>query len=164
MFITDPKELSAYQKENRFWQGIPGIEKTKRGRLFVTFYSGGHTEEPGNYVLLKMSDDDGVTWSEVIAVQDPGAPKRAFDPCLWMDPLGRLWWFWSQQETSQFDGVGGVWYVRCDRPDTEHLTFTAPVRFANGVMMNKPTVLKDGTWLFPCAIWNGSLQVQEMSF
>ena len=37
MFITDPKELSAYQKENRFWQGIPGIEKTKRGRLFVTF-------------------------------------------------------------------------------------------------------------------------------
>ena len=153
MFITDPKELSAYQKENRFWQGIPGIEKTKRGRLFVTFYSGGHTEEPGNYVLLKMSDDDGVTWSEVIAVQDPGAPKRAFDPCLWMDPLGRLWWFWSQQETSQFDGVGGVWYVRCDRPDTEHLTFTAPVRFANGVMMNKPTVLKDGTWLFPCAIW-----------
>ncbi|MBR6748357.1 MAG: exo-alpha-sialidase [Clostridia bacterium] len=24
---------------------------------------------------------------------------------------------------------------------------------ANGVMMDKPTVTEDGTWLLPCAIW-----------
>lgn len=153
MFITQKQALGAYQREHRFWQGIPGIEKTQGGRLFVTFYSGGHTEEPGNFVLLKKSDDDGISWSEILAVSDPKVPKRAFDPCLWLDPLGRLWWFWSQQEESRFDGIGGVWYVRCDHPDDACLEFTEPVRFANGVMMNKPTVLKDGAWLFPCAIW-----------
>lgn len=153
MFITNRHALGAYQKEHRLWQGIPGIEKTKRGRLFITFYSGGETEAPGNYVVLKKSDDDGVTWSDILAVNAPQFPARAFDPCLWIDPMGRLWWFWSQQETGQFDGVGGVWYVRCDQPEEETLTFTEPFRFANGVMMNKPTVLKNGTWLFPCAIW-----------
>lgn len=29
MFITDPKELSAYQKENRFGRGFPVLKKQK---------------------------------------------------------------------------------------------------------------------------------------
>jgi len=153
MFITNETLLKPYQNEHRLWQGIPGIERTNGGRLFVTFYSGGKTEEPGNYVLLKKSDDDGYTWSDIIAVNDPIAPKRSFDPCLWLDPLGRLWWIWSQGEQESFDAIGGVWFVRCDAPDAEELIWTAPRRFANGVMMNKPTVLKNGDWLFPCAIW-----------
>lgn len=55
MFITNRYALGAYQKEHRLWQGIPGIEKTKKGRLFITFYSGGETEAPGNYVVLKKA-------------------------------------------------------------------------------------------------------------
>lgn len=153
MFITDKESLEPYQKENRLWQGIPGIEKTNGGRLFVTFYSGGPTEAPGNYVLLKKSDDDGATWSDIIAVNDPKAPKRSFDPCLWKDPMGRLWWFWSQGEKESFDAIGGVWFVRCDNPDADELLWTKPKRFANGVMMNKPSVIANGDWLFPCAIW-----------
>jgi hypothetical protein len=153
VFITDKQELRPYQKENRRWQGIPGIEKTRNGRLFATFYSGGTTEGPGNYVLLKYSDDDGDSFSDIIAVHDPKLPRRSFDPCLWIDPEERLWWFWSQWESEQFDGIGGVWYARCDHPDKDPLVWTEPVRFANGVMMNKPTVLRNGNWLFPCAIW-----------
>lgn len=153
MLITDKEKLQAYEKEHRLWQGIPGIEKTEGGRLFVTFYSGGPTEGPGNFALLKMSDDDGMTWSDVIAAIAPGAPRRAFDPGLWVDLLGRLWWYWSQQEQESFDAVGGVWFVRCDAPDAQELVWTEPVRLANGVMMNKPTVLQNGSWLFPCAIW-----------
>jgi hypothetical protein len=154
MFYTDKENLRKYQKEYRLWQGIPGIERTRNGRLFATFYSGGQIEEPGNYVLLKMSDDDGFTWSDIIAVCDPKAPRRTFDPVLWTDPQGRLWWFWSQCEGEQWDGKGGVWYARCDRPDDDKLLWTEPICFANGVMMNKPTVLRDGNWLFPCAVWN----------
>ncbi|MHB1483518.1 MAG: sialidase family protein [Saccharofermentanales bacterium] len=162
MFITEKEKLKNYQKDHRLWQGIPGIDRTAGGRLFATFYSGGETEAPGNYVLLKKSDDDGITWGDIIAVNDPNAtkrsfnalaPKRSFDPCLWIDPLGRLWWFWSQQEQENFDAIVGVWYVRCDRPDDEMLNWTETVRFANGVMMNKPTVLRNGSWLFPCAVW-----------
>lgn len=152
MFITNAEELKQYQKEHRLWQGVPGIEKTKGGRLFATFYSGEETEGPGNYVLLKKSENDGFTWSDIIAVYDPKSPQRAFDPCLWIDPDGRLWWFWSQSE-GKFDGICGVWFVRCDWPDEHHMIWTEPARFANGVMMNKPTVLENGDWLMPCAIW-----------
>lgn len=152
MLVTESEKLKKYDMVHRLWQGIPGIEKTKGGRLFAAFYSGGEGEGAGNYVLLKKSEDDGFTWSEIIAVHDPKAPQRAFDPCLWIDPDGRLWWFWSQS-VDKFDGVCGVWYARCDRPDESELVWTDPVRFANGVMMNKPTVLKNGDWLMPCAIW-----------
>lgn len=155
MLITDPVQLQDYKK--RSWQGIPSIECTRGGRLFATFYTGGSTEGAGNYAVLKKSDDKGNTWSDFIAVYDPGTPRRAFDPAIWLDPKGRLWWFWSESMTTkaddQFDGVGGVCYVRCDHPDAEELIWTEPVRFANGVMMNKPTVLSTGEWLFPCAVW-----------
>ena len=50
MLITDKKELEKYTTEKRFWQGIPGIEVTKKGRIFSTFYSGEIDEEVGNYV------------------------------------------------------------------------------------------------------------------
>jgi len=154
MFITEKEQLKPYQKENRLWQGIPGIEITKGGRLFVTFYSGKRGEGVGNYILLKMSDDDGYTWSPIIAAYEPKEPLRAFDPCIWMDPIGRLWWFWSECEGEHWDGIGGVWFCRCDNPDEKILKWTEPVRFANGVMMNKPTVLSNGDWLMPCAVWD----------
>ena len=55
MPITDKKELERFSECHRVWQGIPGIEHTKGGRTFVTFYSGGATETYGNYVLLYKS-------------------------------------------------------------------------------------------------------------
>lgn len=57
MFITDKNKLKEYGKEYRLWQGIPGIEVTKKGRIFSTFYSGGVMEEIGNYAVLLKSDD-----------------------------------------------------------------------------------------------------------
>lgn len=53
MLITDRKILQSYGTTKRLWQGIPGIEVTKKGRIFLCFYSGGTREEIGNYVLLK---------------------------------------------------------------------------------------------------------------
>ena len=56
MLITDKKELQKYTAKHRVWQGIPGIEVTKGGRIFSTFYSGGVKEELGNYVIIKRTD------------------------------------------------------------------------------------------------------------
>ena len=152
MLITDKEALQRYQ--NRKWQGIPGIERTKNGRLFATFYSGGEGEGIGNFAVLLKSEDDGRNWSDLIAVSHPSADKRAFDPCLFVDPKGRLWWFWAESKDRMFDGKCGVWCVRCDDPDADTLIWTAPRRIANGIMMNKPTVLNNGDWLLPCAVWN----------
>ena len=37
MLITDPKRLQAFYTGQRIWQGIPSVEVTKKGRIFVTF-------------------------------------------------------------------------------------------------------------------------------
>ena len=95
MLYTETKELQKYRDSKRLWQGIPSIEVTKRGRIFLTFYSGGVKEEIGNYVIVIKSDDGGNHFSEpiVIVKEDNG---RCFDPCLWIDPLGELWLTWAK--------------------------------------------------------------------
>lgn len=144
--------MDQYADETRNWQGIPGIERTKAGRLWATFYSGGVDEGPDNYVLLIRSEDDGNTWTKPVLVIDPPGKVRAFDPCLWVDPLGRLWLFWAQSYTF-YDGRVGVWAINCCDPDNQEPVWSKPTRIANGVMMNKPTVLSTGEWLLPCAVW-----------
>ena len=58
MLITDKELLKKYISSKNLWLGIPSIEVTKKGRTFLTFYSGGTKEEIGNYVLLIKSDDE----------------------------------------------------------------------------------------------------------
>jgi len=82
--------------------------------------------------------------------------EREFDPCLWSDPTGTLWLFWSQcNDGKHFDGRAGVWETHTANPDAENPAWSAPRRIANGIMMNKPTVLSSGRWLLPTTVWSG---------
>lgn len=146
MLITDKVILKNYTRDKSLWLGIPSIEVTKGGRTFLTYYSGGAKEDIGNFSALIMSDD-GINFSEPIAVCFKEA-HRCFDPCIWLDPLGRLWYTWS---VCPDDGVYGV---ICDNPDAENLVFSEEFFIGNNVMMNKPTVLSSGEWAFPMAVWN----------
>ena len=89
MFITDKSELMRFSTQYRLWQGIPGIEVTRKGRIFSTFYSGGTKEEINNFVVL-LKSDDGINFGEPIAAAFKEG-YRCYDPCLWIDPLGKLW-------------------------------------------------------------------------
>ncbi|MBE7009878.1 MAG: helix-turn-helix domain-containing protein [Ruminococcaceae bacterium] len=151
MLITDKEKLQQYTTEHRVWQGIPSIEVTKKGRLFATFYSGGIKEDIGNFVILVKSDD-GDTFSEPILVAHK-EDYRCFDPCVWMDPLGRLWLTWSMIPDH------GTYATICDDPDAEELSFGEVFFVGHDVMMNKPTVLSTGEWLFPIAVWNDGVRV-----
>lgn len=142
-----------YGTGERIWQGIPGIERSQGGRLWAAWYSGGETEGPDNYVLVVTSSDDGKSWSEPLLVIDPPGNVRAFDPCLWHDPSGRLWLFWAQSD-GWFDGRAGVWAMTCSNSDGERPTWSQPRRLCNGVVMNKPTVISTGEWLLPAAVWD----------
>ena len=114
----------------RTWQGIPGLERTAKGRLFVSWFTGGSKRaEPENTVVLSHSDDGGKTFS---APQAMGLPlsdgTRCYDPCLWIDPKGRLWYLFNRSvKDSTRHGV----YARfCEAPDA-----TPPVwarSFASG--------------------------------
>ena len=155
-----PKE-ARFQPGSRCFQGIPSVERTAKGRLFACFYGGELEEQHGNYAVLAVSDDTGYTWTEpYLVVSHPDERMRVFDPCLWMDPLGRLWFTWSQS-LGYFDGMHGVWASVCDAPDAPQPTFGPPRRIANGVMMCKPIVLSDGAWLFPCAVWSKWARPEE---
>ncbi|MCC7192628.1 MAG: exo-alpha-sialidase [Phycisphaeraceae bacterium] len=146
-----------YGPAARTWQGIPGIERTTRGRLWATWYTGQGGEGAGNHVVVGVSDDDGKTWIDPFMVIAPASTaEREFDSCLWSDPNGTLWLFWSQcNEKKHFDGRAGVWETHTANPDAEKPTWSAPRRIANGIMMNKPTVLSSGRWLLPTSVWSG---------
>ncbi len=145
MLITNKEELKKYNTDHRLWQGIPGIEVTKKGRIFITFYSGGTKEHIDNYALL-LKSDDGITFGEPIAVAFK-ENYRCFDSCLWIDPLGRLWFIWS------FAPENAVYAAICDDPDADELVWNPVKKIGNDVMLNKPTVLTTGEWFFPITVW-----------
>ncbi len=153
MLITEKTALDRFISPNRIWQGIASIERTEKGRLFATFYSGNCKETLGNYALLLSSDDEGETWTDPTACAYAGEGARCFDPNLWIDPLGRLWWWWSVIP------VNSVWAVVCDDPDAETLIWSEPRCIGGEVMMNKPIVTSAGDWLFPMSVWDAKMRM-----
>ena len=150
MFITDHESLKAYIAKQRMWQGIPGIERTKGGRIFISFYSGERTEGLGNYAALIKSDDNGKSFGEPIAVAYYGKEHRAFDSTLWIDPLGRLWFIWAVFPDNRVD------FAVCNDPDADELVWEDVRTLGFDIMLNKPIVLKNGDWLFPCSVFEKS--------
>ncbi|MBQ7118987.1 MAG: exo-alpha-sialidase [Oscillospiraceae bacterium] len=153
MLITDKNELQKFGSSYRMWQGIPGIEVTSGGRIYSTFYSGGVKEELNNFVVLLRSDD-GKEFGEPIAAAFK-ENYRCFDSCLWIDPLGRLWFTWSCAPDI------AVYGVVCDNPDADELSWSEVFKIGKDVMMNKPCVLSSGEWLFPISVWPSYLSTVE---
>ncbi len=149
--VWNPTE-GKYAADQRRWQGIPGIERTAGGKIYALFYTGWVDEGPGNYVMILRSTDQGQSYQPFLAIEPPVEEARCFDAVPWIDPQGRLWIFYAQSY-GFCDGRMGVWAVVSDNPDAEQPQFAPPRRIANGAMMNKPIVLRDGAWLLPCAIW-----------
>lgn len=142
-----------FQDTYRRWQGIPSIEVTDGGKIFVNFYSGQDAEVGGNIMILCVSTDGGKSFRSCEAVVEHPDPQcRIYDPCLWIDPHGVLWMSWTQARGFN-DGRSGVWVSQCSDPDADNLVWSPPRRIANGIMMNKPIVTSKGDWLFPTAIW-----------
>jgi len=131
-------------------QGVAGIERTARGRLWAVY--GRDVESTRNYQVLKKSDDDGQSWSDVKLVVLPQKNVRAMSPAIWIDPQQRLWLFWGQSFGLQDDRYG-IWTIVTDEPDAENPKWSAPRRLGDGIMLNKPTVLKNGDWLLTSSIW-----------
>jgi hypothetical protein len=151
-------------KSSRGAQGVPAIECAAGGRFWAAWYAGKGkrgVESPSSYVVLATSSDDGKTWNESLVLQ---ASKHChtYDPCLWIDPTGRLWFYWAQSAGLQ-DGRMGVWAMTTEQPDREKPVWSEPRRIANGVMLNKPTALKNGDWLLCVGHWRDSTNVPNIT-
>ena len=149
-----------YADATRMFQGIPAIERAPNGRLWAAWYGGGVTEDKNNCILLSTSGDDGKTWQRALVFDpDRDGPVRAFDPCLWHDPDGKLWLFWAQRPVANTPAdLVAIATTESGKADAQ---WSAPRRVFEGIMMNKPTVAADGRWLMPAAVWftNGSSRV-----
>ncbi|WP_353197346.1 sialidase family protein [Parapedobacter defluvii] len=151
---TDPLPYYGY---DRLDYGMTiGIERTPEGRIWACWVSGGDNEDA--FFVLNYSDDDGKNWSAPKVVIDPHHPaigdkRRTIVGNLWADPRGRLWLFFDQSMT-YFDGRAGLWYTKCDNPDSDKPQWSEPVRIWHGCALNKPIVLADGTWMLPVSLWD----------
>ena len=148
-----------YSPRARKHQGIPGIEITPEGRLFICYYCGPEPcEGPGNYLVIAVSGDSGNTWREETVIAPDKPDLRIFDPVLWLAPDGVLRIFFAMSRSPKapdvFDGRGGVWVSECRDYRAEKLQWSEPRRIGDGIMMNKPTVLHDGSWALPAALWS----------
>ena len=131
-------------------QGVPGIERTAKGRLWALY--GRDVESTRTFQVLKKSDDDGRSWSDVTLMILPPRTVRTLSPALWIDPRGRLWLFWGQAFGLQ-DARYGIFAIVTDEPDAEDPKWSEPRRIGDGVMLNKPTALSNGDWLLTSSIW-----------
>ena len=143
------------------------VAVTRKGRVWAGWLSGG--DDARGFFLAARSDDGGATWTDPVFVIDPHdskLPVPRFTLCanLWADPDGRLHLFHDQtmggyyrsekffmQQCTTSDSRRGVWHAVCENPDAETLVWSKPERIADGNCLNKPVILKDGTWLLPIA-------------
>ncbi len=138
-------------------QGVAGIERTARGRLWVIH--GRDVESPRNFQVIKRSDSDGRNWSDVQVMILPQKNVRAMSATLWLDPQARLWAFWGQSFGQQ-DGRYGIWAIVSNNPDADQPVWSQPRRLGDGIMMNKPTVLSNGDWLLTSSVWKADNSIK----
>ncbi len=66
---------SRFSDSYRRWQGIPSIEVTGNGRIFVNFYSGQDAEVGGNIMVLCVSDNHGESFRSCVTVVEHPDPN-----------------------------------------------------------------------------------------
>lgn len=156
---------------HRAWQGCPAIARTKGGRLFAGWYTGGMFEPCiTNYNVLVQSDDGGETWSRpILAVySDTENRIRNIDIQLWVDEKNRLWVMWTHSpytETSPeatirtpfqcdyHNAFTGVEALICNDPDADELVWEDPRVVCGGFLRCKPIIRQNGDYVFPAYDW-----------
>ena len=134
--------------------GIPTIEYIGNGNLWTAWYEGGDGEKPGNYISYSRSNDYGKNWTSPVPAVIPKNLEihRAFDPCLWQCPDGRLWLFWGVAKGKLEEMQ--VFAAYTENPLSAKPVWSAPRSICPGIMMNKPIAVTNGDWLLPVAYWD----------
>jgi len=145
-----------YADENRMFGIASSITRTPGGRLWCGFSSGGSEEGSENYGVVVTSDDEGETWSSprIVFDTDGDGPIRSDHVTVWTAPNGRLWIMWSEYPLGLSGPHSSQWCMVSPNPDAESPEWSEPRKLADEQnLLTKPTVLSDGTWIFPTGNW-----------
>ena len=153
--IHHSDSVGNYSKQSRQFTGIPSMAITSNGRMWATWYAGPTpAEDHNNYVVVTTSADGGKTWEEVLVIDPDGeGPLRAFDPQAWIAPDNTLWIVCAIGGQRNTDQPVDSWIIKTNDPDNRNAVWSPPRFLAKGVMMDKPTILTIGEWLFPVSHW-----------
>jgi len=149
--IPNPNSTEDYARAKRTCSGVPSLAVSRGGRLWAAWFSGTTPGEiiercPHAYVVVSTSGDGGKTWKEVLAIDPDGAgPLKAYDPHPWIDPDGKLWVFF----TLPFPLHKHAWAIKAEDGDQESPAWSSPRPVFEGPLLNRPTGLTNGDWLFP---------------
>lgn len=149
--IPNPGSTEDYARVKRTCTGVPSIALSRGGRIWATWFSGKTPGEiiercPHAYIVVSTSGDGGRTWKEVLAIDPDGpGPLKAYDPRPWIAPDGKLWVFF----TLPYPLHKHSWAITAEDGDQENPAWSQPRPVFEGVLLNKPTVLTNGDWLFP---------------
>ena len=124
------------------------------GVIYITWYTGGKGEQAGNYVTLSVSADRGKSWKhDELVVYPKDSNTRFFDPVLWRDHQGQVWWFYAVSMNNQyFDPKTGVNAIPISWDGTK-VRHKKPSLLSYGVMMNNPIYIPEKhITLFPSYI------------
>jgi len=158
MMITDKEVMETILQNDRRWLGIASMERTRGGRIYASYHTGGTKEgatgpeiENTTYIVLTKSDDDGNTWDNVALavgiIEDEVMGDRyspALNAILWTDPDGRLWFGFTPDFYGDFISYASV----CEFPDRQTPVFSALREIGEGAVCSNPLVTSDGRWLF----------------
>ncbi len=147
----------AYADANRCFGIASSIARTPAGRLWCGFTSGGEGDGHLNYGIVVTSDDDGASWSppRIVFDTDGAGPVRSDHVTTWTAPSGALWIFWSQYPAGLCGPHSSLWCMVSDNPDADAPTWSPPRKLIEGQnLLTTPTVLANGTWIFPTGCWN----------
>lgn len=152
--VREPEAYYKYSAHSRNFTGIPSMAVTEKGTMWATWYAGMTSgEDANNYVVIACSRNGGNNWKEILVIDPDGSgPVRAYDPEVWIDPGGKLHFFWAQAIGHE-GTIAGVWSLTAEDPDSGDTGWSEPRRLTDGIMMCKPTVLSSGEWLLPVSTW-----------
>jgi hypothetical protein len=102
--------------------------------------------------VLATSGDDDATWSEQVLVRARQCVHTS-DPCLWIDPQRRLWFFWAQNAGVQ-DGrnLRVMIWLRNNSPDGKRSHMTVFVSDDDGATWKGGLLLDERESSYPDGI------------
>ncbi len=145
-----------YADENRCFTNVTTITRTPGGRLWSGFSGGGDGEGHLNYGMVVFSDDDGESWTDpqLVIDTDGNGPVRTDHIVVWTSPDGVLWVMFNQYPEGLRGRRSSLWAITCANPEDDARRWSAPRKLVDEQnLLNAPTVLRDGTWIFPTGCW-----------